>query len=149
MTSAPGKVGKSYPIGEGQHSSNNTAPTQQVNVGERYGWVVALLIGIAALILAIMMIVAVRSMSTDIENVRGLIENSARAAAQSAVEAALASERADKAERSAALSREYAVQVYPQLNRLGYPIMSPGEENHPAAQVEDYQRLQNFVESKK
>ena len=145
-----GKLGKSYPATYGQDAKNNNGPTAQASVtGDRFGWIVALVFAILALVLAVIMVLTVRSMSNDLENVRGLIENSAAAASSSAISSALAAERADKAERSAAISREYAVQVYPQLNRLGYPILSPGEEGHPIAQPEDYERLDKFAEIQK
>lgn len=144
MTIAPGKIGKSYPAG--QIASNNQAPTAQASVTNDRVGIIALILGIISIVLAVAVWLAVNAIADDVENIRGLIENSAQAASQSAVEAAVAAERADKAERSAALSREYAVQVYPQLNRLGYPIMSPGEENHPAALPADYERLDNFAE---
>lgn len=46
------------------------------------------------------------------------------------VDAARSSERADQAERSAAISRLYSVQVYTELNRLGYPVKTPAELDH-------------------
>lgn len=60
-----------------------------------------------------------------------------------------AAERAFNSQQSAALAREYAVQVFPQLNRLGYPVISPGEPNHPTAQPEDYAKLDAYIEQRK
>jgi hypothetical protein len=108
-----------------------------------------LIVAIVALVCAAALLVSVWQIGQSVETALGAIQNAAANSTQSAIEAALAAERADKAERSAALSREYAVQVYPQLNRLGYPIMSPGEENHPAALPEDYERLDHFAETRK
>lgn len=126
-------------------SLSNKDGNQQVNFfGERYGWVVALVFGILALLAAMWLLSDVRAMRSDLENIRRLIENSAAAASQSAVNAALAAERADKAERSAAINREYAVQVFPQLNRMGFPVRTPGEVDHYVAQPEDYAALEAF-----
>lgn len=112
-----------------QDSKNNHGPTAQASVsGDKYGWV-ALLIAILALVAAVAAYIRLNSIGDDLQNIRGLIENSAASASQAAVESAVAAERADKAERSAALSREYAIQVYPQLNRLGLAIKTPGEEH--------------------
>ena len=132
MTSAPGKVGKSYPVGEGQNSTHNSGPTAQANVtGDRFGWIVALVFAVLALVLAVVMYVTLRSLSGDIENVRGMIENSAAAASNSARDAALAAERANMSERHAAISEIYTKQVYVELNRLGYPVRTPAEEHEP------------------
>jgi hypothetical protein len=129
----------------GDVAPTNRDGNQQINYfGERYGWVVALLFGFLALIAALWMVSDVRGMRGDLENIRVLIEGSAAAASQSAVNAALAAERADKAERSAAINREYAVQVFPQLNRMGFPVRTPGEVDHYVAQPEDYARLEAF-----
>lgn len=142
MTEKPGRIGKQYPVA--QTASNNSAPTAQASVtGDRYG-LVALILGIVAIVLAVALLVTVWSISKDVDNVRGLIENSAASASQAAVDAALASERADKAERSAALNREYAVQVVGQLNRMGYPVISPGEQGHPPALPADYAKLDAY-----
>ena len=146
LETKPGKIGKAYPV---NHSRENSAPTAQASiVGDRFG-VVAMIIALLALVLAIVLIVSLWRLSSDLQTARSLIEKASEDASRSAVSAAVANERADKAERSAALSREYAVQVYPQLNRLGYPIMSPGEENHPVALPEDYARLDNFSKGHK
>jgi hypothetical protein len=139
-----GRIGKSYPVVEVKDNKGNTA--QASIVGDRFGWIVALVIALAALILSVMVMATIWGLRNDVENIRGLVENSAASASQAAVQSAVAAERADKAERSAALSREYAVQVYPQLNRLGYPVLTPGEEGHPQAQPEDYERLERFKE---
>lgn len=56
-----------------------------------------------------------------------------------------AAERAFQAQQSAAINREYAVQVVSQLNRMGYPVMSPGEKDHPLATPEDYAKLEEFA----
>lgn len=145
----PGSADRFYPA-EGQHSNGNSAPTAQATAtaGDRNGWIVALVLAIAALIMAVTMIATLRGISNEVENVRGLIENSAQAASQSAVNAAVAAERADKAERSAALNREYAVQVVGQLNRMGYPVISPGEGEHPPALPADYEKLDAFIAGK-
>lgn len=63
-------------------------------------------------------------------------------------DAAVAAERADKAERSAALSRLYAVQVYPELNRLGYPVNTPAGTHDPVP-PEAYANHDHFVEEHK
>ena len=111
----------------GDVSPTNRDGNQQINYfGERYGWVVALVFSVLALAAALWLVSDVRGMRGDLENIRSLIEGSAAAAAQSAVNAAVAAERADKAERAAAINHEYAVQVVGQLNRMGYPVMSPG-----------------------
>lgn len=145
MTEKPGRVGRSYPAG--QSAANNSAPTAQASVTNDRVGLIALILGIVALVIAVALLVTVWSISRDVESVRSLIENSAASASQSAVEAALAAERADKSERSAALSREYAIQVYPQLNRLGLPIKTPGEEHeqNPQWALDAYDQ---FVESK-
>lgn len=54
-------------------------------------------------------------------------------------------ERAFQAQQSAAINREYAVQVVGQLNRMGFPVMSPGEKDHPLALPEDYEKLNEFA----
>lgn len=56
-----------------------------------------------------------------------------------------AAERAFQAQQSAAINREYAVQVVGQLNRMGFPVMSPGEKDHPLALPEDYEKLDEFA----
>lgn len=58
-------------------------------------------------------------------------------------------ERAFNAQQSAAINREYAVQVVGQLNRMGFPVMSPGEKDHPPALPEDYARLAAFAEQQR
>lgn len=57
-------------------------------------------------------------------------------------------ERAFQAQQSAAINREYAVQVVGQLNRMGYPVISPGEKDHPLAQPADYAALEAFRQAK-
>jgi len=142
----PGKVGKSYPA---VNASDNRAPTAQASiVGDKFG-LFALVVAIVALVCAAVLLVSVWQIGASVESALGAIQNSAASSSQAAVDAALAAERADKAERSAALSREYAVQVYPQLNRLGYPVLTPGEEGHPAALPEDYERLDRFAETRR
>lgn len=64
-----------------------------------------------------------------------------------AVQAAVANERADKAERSARLSLEYAVMVYPELNRLGFHVLTPGE-NHETVPPASYRKYESFVSRK-
>lgn len=59
-----------------------------------------------------------------------------------------AAERAFQAQQSAAINREYAVQVVGQLNRMGFPVISPGEKDHPLAQPEDYAALEAFRQQK-
>lgn len=54
-------------------------------------------------------------------------------------------ERAFQAQQAAAINREYAVQAVAQLNRMGYPVMSPGEKDHPLALPEDYAKLDAFA----
>ena len=145
MTEKPGRVGRSYPAG--QSAANNSAPTAQASVTNDRVGLIALILGILAVVMAVALLLTVLDVSRDVETVRGLIENSAANASQSAVAAAVAAERADKAERSAALSREYAIQVYPQLNRLGLPIKTPGEEHeqNPQWSLDAYEQ---FVEKK-
>lgn len=143
MTSAPGKVGKSYPVGEGQNSTHNSGPTAQANVtGDRFGWIVALLFAVLALVLAIAMYVTVRSMSNDLENVRGLIENSAAAASSSASAAAVSADRSDRAERRANIAEAQAKQVFVELNRLGYPVQTTIEP-HSVAPAEAFNDSRN------
>lgn len=133
----------------GDVAPSNRDGNQQINYfGERYGWVVALVFAILAIVVAAILWSEVRSARGDLENIRGLIESSASAATNAAVEAARAAERADKAERSAAINREYAVQVFPQLNRMGFPVRTPGEVDHYVAQPEDYARLDAFRQQK-
>lgn len=131
-TARPGKVGKAYPASTGNSSNGNTAPSAQASiVGDRIGWVVALIVAVIALAFAIALLMVVRSIGNDVENVRGLIENSAAAASSSAVDAARAAERSNTAERRAATSEIYAKQIYVELNRLGYPVRTPAEEHEP------------------
>lgn len=141
-----GKIGKSWPATNGNEATGNTAPTAQASVNNDRLGPLALILSVLALILAVVVLVSIWRVSSDVNNVRSLIENAAASASQSAVDAALAAERADKAERSAAINREYAVQVFPQLNRMGYPVRTPGEVDHYTAQPEDYADLQRFTE---
>lgn len=145
------KVGlpKKYPTPIHHPSLSNKDGNQQVNYfGERYGWVVALLVGILGLAAALWLLADVRAMRGEMQNIGRLIQDSAASASQAAVNAAVAAERADKAERSAAINREYAVQVFPQLNRMGFPVRTPGEVDHYVAQPEDYARLEAFRQQK-
>src|SRR5688572_17879664 len=64
------------------------------------------------------------------------------------ISATRSAERAFQAQQSAAINREYAVQVFPQLNRMGYPVRTPGEADHYVAQPEDYADLDAFHEQK-
>lgn len=96
-----------------------------------------LLISVVALIFALLMWADARSMRNEVQNIRLLLERqinsadqAAAQAARSAVEAAVANERADKAERHAAISEINAKQIYVELNRLGYPVLTPAEP-HP------------------
>lgn len=68
--------------------------------------------------------------------------------AMSWVSSSRSAERAFQAQQSAAINREYAVQVVGQLNRMGYPVMSPGEKDHPLALPEDYEKLDAFARQK-
>jgi hypothetical protein len=65
-----------------------------------------------------------------------------------AVNAALAAERAEQSSVAARMAREYAVQVFPQLNRMGYPVRSPGEPDHYTAQPEDYEKVDNYIKQR-
>ncbi len=131
MTDLPGKVGKSYPAINGNQSNGN-APSAQVSInGERFGWIIALIIGLIAIVAVAFLFAVIRSIGADMENVRGLIENSAAAASQSASDAARSAERAMQAERHSAISEIYTKQVYVELNRLGYPVRTPAEEHEP------------------
>lgn len=117
---------------------SNRDGNQQINYfGERYGWVVALLIGIIALVAAGMLLIKLSSVQSEMNTVRGLIENSAASASQSAADAAVAADRTDRAERRANIAEAYAKQVYVELNRLGYPVQTPIEE-HSVAPVEAF-----------
>jgi hypothetical protein len=147
VTEKPGRVGRSYPVT--QSAANNSAPTAQASITNDRVGIIALILGIVAVVLAVVLLLSVWSISRDVESVRGLIESSAQAASDAATEAARAAERASNAERSAAINREYAVQVVGQLNRMGYPVMSPGEKDHPLAQPEDYAKLDTFAEQQK
>lgn len=114
----------------------NRDGNQQINYfGERYGWVIALLIGVIALVAAIAVWVAVEGIARDVDNVRGLIENSADRASSSAEDAAVAADRADRAERRANIAEAQAKQVFVELNRLGYPVKTTIED-HSVAPVE-------------
>lgn len=138
MTEKPGRIGKQYPATEGNHASSNHAPTAQAHAsaGDRVG-LIALILGIIAVILAVALYLSVRTVASDVENIRGLIENSAASASQSASAAAVAADRTDRAERRANIAEAYAKQVYVELNRLGYPVQTPIEE-HSVAPVEAY-----------
>jgi hypothetical protein len=125
----PGKVGKQFPA---SGVNGNTAPVAQANnYGDRLGWVVALILGLIAIVAVAFLFAVVRSIGADLNNIRGLIENSAAAASSSAVDAARAAERSNTAERRAATSEIYAKQIYVELNRLGYPVRTPAEEHEP------------------
>jgi hypothetical protein len=123
---------------------SNRDGNQLIVLGDRYGWIVAIIVGILALAAVFYLLGDIRSMRGDLENIRGLIENSAAAAQRAAVDAALAAERAEQSRVNAAINREYAVQVVGQLNRMGFPVMSPGEKDHPLAQPADYAALEEF-----
>lgn len=137
---------RSRPAAVGNEASSNTAPIAQASVqGDRLG-LIALILGILALLFAIYVVVTVSAFRSDLDNIRGLIENSANAATNAQVDAARSADRAYQAQQSAALAREYAVQVFPQLNRMGYPVKSPGEPEHPTAQPQDYEAVDNYIE---
>lgn len=131
----------------GNSGTHNSAPFAQANAGDSKGWIVALFVGLAALIVALLAIFSVWRATDRISDALQSMGSLSSVAIESARNAAVASERADKAERSAALSREYAIQVYPQLNRLGLPLKTPGEEHEPNPQwaLDAYQ---HFVEGK-
>ena len=99
----PGKVGKSYPVStthNGHDAHDNHAPVQQVSVGDRVGWVLALVIGIAALILAILAMYIVSD------------ARSALKIAQDAMhQASLAIDRAGISERESRLAEEAAMNL--------------------------------------
>ena len=135
MTEKPGRVGRSYPAG--QSAANNGGPTAQASVTNDRVGLIALILGIIAVILAVALYLSVRTVASDVENIRGLIENSAASASQSASAAAVAADRTDRAERRANIAEAYAKQVYVELNRLGYPVQTPIEE-HSVAPVEAY-----------
>lgn len=130
--------------------NNNSAPVAQAVVKfiERTPSWVYLLISVVALVFAVALWLDVRRMTDDFDDVRRMIESSQGAAINAVRDAAVAAERADKAERSAALNREYAVQVVGQLNRMGYPVISPGENDHPPALPADYEQLDTFIAGK-
>lgn len=136
----------------GDGISHNTAPTANakafINFFDRTPAWVYLLISVLAAAMAVAMWLDTRRMQADFDRIRVLLEGAQRAAVDAVRDAALSSERADKAERSAALNREYAVQVVGQLNRMGFPVMSPGEVGHPPALPEDYAKLDAFIEQR-
>lgn len=150
MTQKLGRLGRPYPAPtDGNQAHQNAAPTAQANVSnDKYGWV-ALLVAVAALIAALAVLFKLDNLVDELRRMEGVVLEAASNASSSAVNAAVANERADKAERSAAIQREYAVQVFPQLNRMGYPVLSPGEPDHPVAQPEDYAKLDNYVQRRK
>ena len=117
--------------------SNRDGNQNIITLGDRYGWIVALVFAILAIVLAVLLWSEVRGARNDVENIRGLIENSAAAASQSASAAAVAADRTDRAERRANIAEAYAKQVYVELNRLGYPVQTPIEE-HSVAPVEAF-----------
>jgi len=95
MTSAPGKLGKSYPA-NGNISSSNTAPTAQASiVGDRFGWIVALLIGIAALVLAVVAMYVVKDAREAVRIANEALQQSSRAM-----------ERSNLTERESRLAQE-------------------------------------------
>lgn len=119
----------------------DVAPTNrngnQINFSsDKYGWI-ALLVAILALIAAIAVLLRVASIGDSMEQIRGLIENSAASASQAASNAAVAADRTDRAERRANIAEAYAKQVFVELNRLGYPVQTPIEE-HSVAPVEAF-----------
>lgn len=63
-------------------------------------------------------------------------EASQAVAIEASVNAARAAERADQAERAAAISEINAKQIYVELNRLGYPVLTPAEP-HPMEPIGD------------
>ena len=107
--------------------------------GDRYGWIVGLVFAILAIVLVVLLWGEVRSARSDVENIRQLIENSAAAAAEAASGAAVAADRADRAERRANIAEAQAKQVFVELNRLGYPVLTTIED-HPVAPAEAYKR---------
>jgi hypothetical protein len=117
--------------GDSLGAPSNRDGNQLNIVGDRYGWIVAVLIALMAIVIGVLLWGDVRSMRGDLENIRNLIENSADAASASARDAALAAERASMSERHSAISEVYTKQVYVELNRLGYPVRSPAEEHEP------------------
>lgn len=70
LEARPGKVGKSYPA---TGVNGNTAPVAQANnYGDRLGWVVALILGLIAIVAVAFLFAVIRSIGTDLDNVRGL-----------------------------------------------------------------------------
>lgn len=138
---------KDYPVDGGDGVSHNTAPVAQaiIKFVERTPAWVYLLISLIAVVVALAVWHDVRRIQSDFNDVRQMLQNAQAAIVNSVRDAALAAERADKAERSAALNREYAVQVVGQLNRMGYAVISPGEVDHPPALPEDYKKLDAFI----
>jgi hypothetical protein len=133
-TERPGKIGKAYPVNDARE---NNGPTAQASiVGDRYGWI-ALIIGVIALVLAVIVIVAMWGLAADLNEARRAIETASVNMTQSAVAAATSADRADRAERRANIAEAYAKQVYVELNRLGYPVQTPIEE-HSVAPVEAF-----------
>lgn len=107
---------------------------------------VLILVAIAAIAALIVSIVALATIRGTLEDVRDALRGSVAASS----EAALASERADKAERSAALSREYAVSAFFQTqvewSKHGVIIQSPLEHHDPIPD-EAYTQHDNYVET--
>lgn len=133
-----GRVGKQYPASHQPLAPSNSNGNQQINYfGERYGWIIALLIGIVAIVAVTFLIADLRAMRAELANALTLIQASADRAATSAENAAVAADRTDRAERRANIAEAYAKQVYVELNRLGYPVQTPIEE-HSVAPVEAY-----------
>ena len=118
---------------DGNEAQNNHAPTAQASVSG--GGLVALIISIIAIVAAVALMVVVWQFSLEVARTRQAVEEATGRNTESAVQAAMAAERANIAERRANISELYAKQVFVELNRLGYPVKTPAEE-HSVAPVE-------------
>lgn len=91
-----------------------------------------------AMLLGLWLLMEIAAMRQDVNDARDAIRD-----------ASIAAERADKAERSAALSREYAVSAFFQTqiewSKRGVRIYSPLEE-HPPVPAEAYEDHDAFVD---
>lgn len=152
-----GRIGKQYPAGQQPNDDGHTdirgnrgpvlVAIQKI-VDKTPNWFF-LLVAVLALIFAILAEMHARHMRSEVEAIRSLLDTAVNRAIESASNAAVAKNDAAHAATSAAINREYAVQVFPQLNRLGYPVKTPGEPGHYVAQPEDYANLDAYAEQRR
>ena len=116
MSDTHSHVGKSWPA-NGNLSNRNTAPTAQASIiGDRFGWIVALLIGIAALVLAIVAMYVVRDARDAVRIANEALQQSSRAL-----------ERSNLTERESRLAQEDLMLLRNVMRANGITVETAGD----------------------